>query len=75
MKRLKGFLKNLEIPLKKLNLNKNKTVSVNLYFQDESRFGLIIKQKRVITVKGVKPIGKNINTVICTNDYGEASRR
>lgn len=31
--------------------------SVNLYFQDESRFGLITKQKRVITAKGIKPIG------------------
>jgi transposase len=60
MKRLKSFLKNLEISLKqiKLNLNKDKTTSVNLYFQDESRFGLITKQKRVITAKGIKPIGK-----------------
>ncbi len=31
---------------------------MNLYFQDESRFGLITKQKRVITAKGIKPIGK-----------------
>ena len=30
---------------------------MNLYFQDESRFGLITKQKRVITAKGIKPIG------------------
>lgn len=30
---------------------------MNLYFQDESRFGLITKQKRVVTVKGIKPIG------------------
>lgn len=60
MKRLKSFLKNLEIHLKqiRLNLNKDKISSVNLYFQDESRFGLITKQKRVITAKGVKPIGK-----------------
>lgn len=60
MKRLKSFLKNLEISLKqiKLNLNKDKITSVNLYFQDESRFGLITKQKRVITAKGIKPIGK-----------------
>jgi len=28
-----------------------------LFFQDESRFGLITKQKRVITAKGIKPIG------------------
>lgn len=32
--------------------------AVNLYFQDESRFGLITKQKRVITAKGIKPIGQ-----------------
>jgi DDE superfamily endonuclease len=33
-------------------------VHSGLFFQDESRFGLITKQKRVITAKGVKPIGK-----------------
>jgi transposase len=60
MKRLRSFLKNLEISLKqiRLSLDKNKVNSVNLYFQDESRFGLITKQKRVITAKGIKPIGK-----------------
>ncbi|MEP5341500.1 MAG: IS630 family transposase [Algibacter sp.] len=26
--------------------------------QDESRFGLITKQKRVLTLKGIKPVGK-----------------
>lgn len=59
MKKLRSFLKNLEITLKqiKLNLNKNNIKSINLYFQDESRFGLITKQKRVITAKGIKPIG------------------
>ena len=31
---------------------------MNLYFHDESRFGLKTKQKRVITAKGIKPIGK-----------------
>ena len=40
------------------NLNKDKVTSVNLYFQDESRFGLIAKQKRVITAKVITPIGK-----------------
>lgn len=30
---------------------------MNLFFQDESRFGLITKQKRVLTAKGIKPIG------------------
>lgn len=54
-------------PLKKLpntlinirnSLNKNRFDSVNIYCQDESRFGLITKQKRVLTLKGIKPIGK-----------------
>lgn len=54
-------------PLKKLpnllndirkSLNKNKFESANIYCQDESRFGLITKQKRVLTLKGIKPIGK-----------------
>ncbi|MFV0247912.1 MAG: IS630 family transposase [Tenacibaculum sp.] len=53
-------------PLKKLprtlsnirnTLSKNKFDSVNIYCQDESRFGLITKQKRVLTLKGIKPIG------------------
>ena len=39
--------------------NKNKFDSVNIYCQDESRFGLITKQKRVLTLKGIKPIGKH----------------
>lgn len=42
----------------RLSLNKDNITSVNLYCQDESRFGLITKQKCVITAKGVKPIGK-----------------
>lgn len=40
------------------SLNKDKYDSVNLYFQDESRFGLMTKQKRVLVSKGVEPIGK-----------------
>lgn len=34
----------------------SKHTSVNLYFEDESRFGLLTRQKRVLTSKGVKPI-------------------
>jgi len=54
-------------PLKKLpqlikefrnSLDKNKHDSINIYFQDESRFGLMTKQKRVLVSKGIKPIGK-----------------
>jgi len=37
---------------------KNKFDSFNLYFQDESRFGLMTKQKQVLVSKGVKHIGK-----------------
>ena len=60
-------MKRLLKPLKKLpnrlinirdGLNKNKFDTVNLYCQDKSRFGLITKQKRVLTVRGVKPVGK-----------------
>jgi hypothetical protein len=29
---------------------------MNLYFQDESRFGLITKEGRMLTAKGVKPV-------------------
>jgi hypothetical protein len=41
MKKLRSFLKNLRFSLKqiRLALNKNSVASVNLYFQDESRFG------------------------------------
>lgn len=31
--------------------------SINLYFQDESRLGLITNQKRVLSVVGVNPVG------------------
>ena len=30
--------------------------SINLYFQDESRFGLLTVLRRMITAKGVKPV-------------------
>ena len=32
--------------------------SFNLYFQDETRLGLITKQKKVLSIKGNHPIGK-----------------
>lgn len=59
-------MKRILKPLKKLpdtllnvrnSLNKDNFDSVNIYCQDESRVGLITKQKRVITAKGIKPIG------------------
>ncbi len=38
------------------SLDKNKFSSVNHYFQDESRFGLMSHIGRCITAKGVRPI-------------------
>jgi len=40
------------------SLDKNKYDTINIYFQDESRFGLMTKQKRVLVSKGIKPVGK-----------------
>ncbi len=34
----------------------SKYQSVNLYFQDESRFGLFTRNGKVLTTKGIKPI-------------------
>ena len=54
-------------PLKKLpctlreirnGLNKDNYDSVNLYCQDEARFGMMTKQKRVLVSKGVNPVGQ-----------------
>jgi len=42
--------------IKNRKYNKNIFSSINLYFEDESRFGLFTRQKRVLTAKGVKPI-------------------
>ena len=39
-------------------MSNNNFESVNLYFQDESRLGLITKQTQLITTKGIKPIGE-----------------
>jgi transposase len=30
--------------------------TINIYFQDESRFGLLTVQRRILTIKGVKPL-------------------
>lgn len=38
------------------SLNKNKQERVNLYFQDESRFGLMTHTGRCLTAIGVKPV-------------------
>lgn len=51
LKKLPNLLTDLRI-----SLNKNKYTSVNLYFQDESRFGLMTHVGTCLTAKGVKPI-------------------
>ena len=69
-------------PLKKLpvllndiriSLNKDKFDSVNLYFQDESRFGLMTHIGKCLTAKGVKPIIKYQHAFKNTYLYGSFS--
>ena len=40
----------------RISLNKDKYTSVNLYFQDESRFGLMSHMGSCISAKGVRPV-------------------
>ena len=69
------FLKNLPFELNNLriNLNKDKYTSVNLYYQDESRFGLMTHIGRCLTAKGVKPIVKYQHAFKNTYLYGRFS--
>ena len=50
------FLKKFPIELNKLriSLDKNKYTSINLNYQDESRFGLMTYVRRHLTAKGIK---------------------
>lgn len=51
------LLKKLPTTLKQKIENKQKHFSsFNIYFQDESRFGLFTRNGRAITAKGIKPI-------------------
>jgi transposase len=51
------FLKTLPDKIEHIkNIVKSKYDSINLYCQDESRFGLFTRNGRALTVKGVKPI-------------------
>ena len=55
----KRHLKKLPEALKHINETKFKSSvcsSLNVYFQDESRFGLLTIQRRILTIKGVKPL-------------------
>lgn len=75
MKKLLSFLKNLPNALKliRFSLNKNNYSSVNLYFQDESRFGLMTHVGRCLTAKGIKPIVKYKHAFKNTYLYGSFS--
>jgi transposase len=54
----KRFLKNLfgKVEALKVKFEVSGCSSINLYFQDESRFGLLTILRRMITAKGVKPV-------------------
>lgn len=59
MKALRRYLKKLPGKLKHIKETKFQSGefnSFNIYFQDESRFGLLTIQRRILTVKGVKPL-------------------
>lgn len=60
MQKLRSFLKNLVETFTHITKSYNiKSFNkVDLACQDESRFGLMTKQKKVLVSKGVKPIGK-----------------
>ncbi len=54
----KRFLKNLSGKFESLQVKfeVSRCNSINLYFEDESRFGLLTILRRMITAKGVKPV-------------------
>lgn len=49
-------LKKLPDDLKHIKIKNNKFERFNLYYADESRFGLLTRIKRVLCLRGVKPI-------------------
>jgi transposase len=54
----KRFLKNLSEKFKSLQVKYEVSGcrTINLYFEDESRFGLLTILRRMITAKGIKPV-------------------
>jgi hypothetical protein len=53
----RGLKKNFGQVCKEIwNAKGQKFNTVNLYFQDESRFGLMTKNGKTLTARGVKPI-------------------
>jgi hypothetical protein len=57
----------------KLSLNKYIIKPINLYFQDESRFGLMTHVGKCLTSKGIKPIVKYQHAFKNTCLYGSFS--
>ena len=55
------------------SLNTNKYSSVNLYFQDESRFGLMSHMGSCISAKGVRPVINYSHKFASTYLYGSYS--
>lgn len=56
---LRRYLKKLSEQLKHIKETKfqsSGSSTVNIFFQDESRFGLLTIQRRILTIKGVKPL-------------------
>lgn len=71
---LKPFLKlPYELDQVRINLNKNNYDGINLYFQDESRFGLMTHIGKCLTSRGVKPIVKYKHCFDNTYLYGSFS--
>ncbi|MCP4029861.1 MAG: IS630 family transposase, partial [Herbaspirillum sp.] len=68
LKKLSDLFKQLRI-----SLDKNKFDSVNLYFQDESRFGLMTHTGRCLTAKAIKPIVTYQHAFKNTYVYGSFS--
>ncbi len=68
LKKLPNLLTDIRI-----SLIKDKYDSVNLYFQDESRFGLMTYTGRCLTAKGVKPIVRYQHAFKNTYLYGSFS--
>ncbi|WP_255710079.1 IS630 family transposase [Aquimarina aquimarini] len=60
----------MELNQTRLSLDKDTIASINLYFQDESRFGLMTHTGRCLTSKGVKPIVKYQHAFKNTYLYG-----
>ena len=56
-----------------MSLDKNKYSGVNLYFQDESRFGLMTHTGKYLTARGIKPIVNYKHAFKSTYLYGSYS--